>query len=85
MLFLVQCWNGLALQLKVYSLHFILEHSDDVICRTRKIKPINHYLAVLLAMLCTGEKCMTSWKEKLSDTLRHTLIEGPTHGDLRTM
>ena len=39
-------------------------------CRTRKIKPINHYLAVLLAMLWTGEKCMTSWKEKLSDTLR---------------
>ena len=38
-------------------------------CRTRKIKPITHYLAVLLAMLCTGEKCMTSWKEKLSHTL----------------
>ena len=53
------------------SLHFILEHLDDVICRTRKIKPINHYLAVLLAMLCTGEKCMTSWKEKLSDTLSY--------------
>ena len=31
----------------------------------RRIKPINHYLAVLLVMLCTGEKCMTSWKEKL--------------------
>ena len=61
-------WVGSAIK---SSLHFILEHSDDVICRTRKIKPINHYFAVLLAMLCTGEKCMTSWKEKLSDTLSY--------------